>query len=287
MKRIGLWIATNIAIVVMLSIVLNIVMAVLGVEFRSTAGIFVIALVFGMGGSIISLLLSKKMAKWSTKATVIDTPRSNTETWLVDTVARLAKQANIGMPEVAVYQSDDINAFATGANRNNALVAVSTGLLNNMEIDEAEAVLAHEVAHIANGDMITLTLLQGVLNTFVIFAARIVANIIDNVLSSDEDEGGLGFFGYLAVTIVLEIIFGLLASIVVKWYARRREYAADAGSAALVGKEKMIAALQRLQNSQPSQLQGELVAFGILGNTKELFASHPPLADRIARLQNH
>ncbi|WP_119393570.1 protease HtpX [Salinibius halmophilus] len=286
MKRIGLWIATNIAIVVMLSIVLNIVMAVLGIEFRSTAGIFVIALVFGMGGSVISLLMSKKMAKWSTKATVIDSPRSNTEAWLLETVARLAKQANIGMPEVAVYESNDINAFATGANRNNALVAVSTGLLNNMEIDEAEAVLAHEVAHIANGDMITLTLLQGVLNTFVIFAARIVANIIDNFLAGDDEEGGLGFFGYLAVIIVLEIVFGLLASIIVKWYSRRREYAADAGSAALVGKEKMIAALQRLQNSQPSQLHGELVAFGILGNTKELFASHPPLTDRISRLQN-
>lgn len=286
MKRIGLWIATNIAIVVMLSIVLNIVMSVLGIELRSTAGIFVIALVFGMGGSVISLLLSKKMAKWSTKATVIDQPQSNTEAWLVDTVARLAKQANIGMPEVAIYQSNDINAFATGANRNNALVAVSTGLLNSMEVDEAEAVLAHEVAHIANGDMITLTLLQGVLNTFVIFAARIVANIIDNFLSGDEEEGGLGFFGYIAVTIVLEIAFGLLASIVVKWYSRRREFAADAGSAALVGKEKMIAALERLQNSQPSQLQGELVAFGIMGNTKELFASHPRLDDRIAALRN-
>lgn len=286
MKRIGLWIATNIAIVVMLSIVLNIVMSVLGIELRSTAGIFVIALVFGMGGSVISLLLSKKMAKWSTKATVIDQPQSNTEAWLVDTVARLAKQANIGMPEVAIYQSNDINAFATGANRNNALVAVSTGLLNSMEVDEAEAVLAHEVAHIANGDMITLTLLQGVLNTFVIFAARIVANIIDNFLSGDEEEGGLGFFGYIAVTIVLEIAFGLLASIVVKWYSRRREFAADAGSAALVGKEKMIAALERLQNSQPSKLQGELVAFGIMGNTKELFASHPRLDDRIAALRN-
>lgn len=286
MKRIGLWIATNIAIVVMLSIVLNIVMSVLGIEFRSTAGIFVIALVFGMGGSVISLLLSKKMAKWSTKATIIEQPQSNTETWLVETVARLAKQANIGMPEVAIYQSNDINAFATGANRNNALVAVSTGLLNSMEVDEAEAVLAHEVAHIANGDMITLTLLQGVLNTFVIFAARIVANIIDNFLSGDDEEGGLGFFGYIAVTIVLEIAFGLLASIVVKWYSRRREFAADAGSAALVGKEKMIAALERLQNSQPSQLKGELVAFGIMGNTKELFASHPRLDDRITALRN-
>jgi heat shock protein HtpX len=244
---------------------------------------------FGMGGSFISLAMSKWIAKKSTGAIVIENPQNQTEQWLVDTVRRMAESAEIGMPEVAIYNAPDMNAFATGMNKNAALVAVSTGLLQNMGKDEVEAVLAHEVTHVACGDMVTLSLIQGVLNTFVIFLSRIAANIIDNFVRSDEEGGGLGFFGYMAVTIVLEIVLGLFASIIVMWFSRKREFTADKGAAYLTGKDKMISALRRLQaHHEPSHLPDQVAAFGIRpkkGGLAELFRSHPPLEERIAALQ--
>ncbi len=285
MKRIGYWIATNLAIMAMLGVMLNIILPLLGIEAGQNASLLIICLAFGMGGSLISLMMSKSMAIRSTGAQIITNPRTATETWLVETVARLAKESNIGMPDVAIYPAADINAFATGAKRDQALVAVSSGLLQQMSRDEAEAVLAHEVAHIANGDMITLTLIQGVLNTFVMFMARIVANIIVNAMRNNNQSAGT--FVYFGIVFVLEIIFGLLASIIVMWFSRKREYAADSGAAKLVGPQKMIMALQRLKQSYPSELKGELVAFGINSKPSELFASHPSLDDRISALQNY
>lgn len=286
MLRIGLYLATNLAILVLLGIV----MSFLGVDSRSTSGLLVMAAIFGMGGSFISLALSKWIAKKSTGAQVIQSPSNPTEQWLYDTVARMAKEAEIGMPEVAIYQSPDMNAFATGMKKDDALVAVSTGLLQNMSRDEVEAVLAHEITHVACGDMVTMSLIQGVLNTFVIFLSRMAANVINNVLSSDEEGGGLGFFGYMAVTIVLELVFGLFASIIVMWFSRRREFVADRGAAYLVGKEKMVNALRRLQLShEPSRLPEQMAAFGIRprqGGLADLLRSHPPLEQRIAALQN-
>ena len=286
MLRIVLFLATNLAILVLLGIV----MTVLGIDSRSTSGLLVMAALFGMGGSFISLAMSKWIAKKSTGAHVITQPANPTEQWLYDTVARMAKEAEIGMPEVAIFQSPDMNAFATGMKKDNALVAVSTGLLQGMSREEVEAVLAHEVTHVACGDMVTMSLIQGVLNTFVIFLSRMAANVINNVLSSDEEGEGLGFFGYMAVTIVLELVFGLFASMIVMWFSRRREYVADKGAAYLVGKEKMIAALRRLQIShEPSHLPEQLAAFGIRprqGGLAELLRSHPPLEQRIAALQN-
>ncbi|SHO49120.1 protease HtpX [Desulfopila aestuarii] len=286
MLRIGLYLATNLAILVLLGIV----MSVLGVDSRSTSGLLVMAAIFGMGGSFISLAMSKWIAKKSTGAVVITQPSNPTEQWLYDTVARMAKEAEIGMPEVAIYDSPDMNAFATGMKKDDALVAVSTGLLQNMARDEVEAVLAHEITHVACGDMVTMSLIQGVLNTFVIFLSRMAANVINNFLSSDEEGGGLGFFGYMAVTIVLELVFGLFASIIVMWFSRRREYVADRGAAYLVGKEKMVNALRRLQLShEPSHLPEQMAAFGIRprqGGLADLLRSHPPLELRISALQN-
>lgn len=286
MLRIALYLATNLAILVLLGIV----MSVLGVDSGSTSGLLVMAAIFGMGGSFISLALSKWIAKKSTGAYVITQPGNPTEQWLYDTVARMAKEAEIGMPEVAIYDSPDMNAFATGMKKNDALVAVSTGLLQNMSRDEAEAVLAHEITHVACGDMVTLSLIQGVVNTFVILLSRLVANVINNFLSSDEEGGGLGFFGYMAVTIVLELVLGLFASMIVMWFSRRREFVADRGAAYLVGKEKMVSALRRLQLShEPSHLPEQIAAFGIRpkeGGLASLFRSHPPLEQRIAALQN-
>ena len=288
MKRILLFIATNLAIVLMLGIVLSIAYSVLGINRDSMAGLLVLAVVFGFGGSFISLAMSKWIAKRSTGAEIIEQPRTRNEQWLLETVSRQARDAGIGMPEVAIYPAPDINAFATGMSRNNALVAVSTGLLENMTQDEAEAVLAHEVSHVANGDMITLALVQGVVNTFVIFIARVVAGIIDNIVrGDDEEEGGLGMFGYMATVFVLEMVFGLLASIIVMWFSRLREFRADEGGAKLAGRHKMVAALRRLQQSYEPQLEGQLVAFGINGkrSISELFMSHPPLEKRIAALE--
>lgn len=285
MLRIILFLATNLAILILLSIV----MSLLGVDSRSTSGLLVMAALFGMGGSFISLAMSKWIAKKSTGAMVIVNPSNQTEQWLVETVRRMAEKAEVGMPEVAVYNSPDMNAFATGMNKNSALVAVSTGLLQNMAKDEVEAVLAHEMTHVACGDMVTLSLIQGVLNTFVIFLSRIAANIINNFLRSDEEGGGLGFMGYMAVTIVLELVLGLFASIIVMWFSRKREFTADKGAAYLTNKEKMIGALQRLQAShEPSHLPDQVAAFGIRpkkGGMAELFRSHPPLEDRIAALK--
>ena len=285
MIRIGLYLATNLAILVLLGFV----MTILGVDSRSTLGLLVMAGLFGMGGSFISLALSKWIAKKSTGAYVIEQPRNQTEQWLVDTVRRQAQAAEIGMPEVAIYDSPDMNAFATGMRKDDALVAVSTGLLQNMAKGEIEAVLAHEISHVACGDMVTLALIQGVLNTFVIFLSRMAANIINNFLSSDEDGGGLGFFGYMAVTMILELAFGLLASLIVMWFSRKREFRADSGAAYLEGREKMIAALRRLQaHHEPSHLPDQVAAFGIrpkAGGMASLFRSHPPLDERIAALQ--
>lgn len=282
--RIMLFVLTNLGIIVTFGVFTNVVLPLFGVRLEGTGLLLVFAAMFGMGGSFISLLLSKKMALKATKARVIDQPRSAEEQWLVQTVQKLAKDANIGMPDVAIYEGQEINAFATGAKRDDALVAVSSGLLRGMTKEEQEAVLAHEVSHIANGDMVTLTLIQGVVNTFVIFFARIVANMVSGALGGRNGQG-LGFFGYIMVVMVLEVIFGLLASVVVHWFSRKREYAADSGSARLVGKDKMIAALQRLKGSKEPELEGNLVAFGILGKGSELMATHPTLDNRIAALQ--
>lgn len=294
MKRIGLFLLTNIAVMIVLSIFLTILAKVFGINLGrgNMGGMLLIALVFGMGGAIISLLMSKWMALKSTGAQVIEQPRTEEERWLVETVRIQAKKAGIGMPDVAIYHSPEVNAFATGANKNKALVAVSSGLLHSMTRDEAEAVLGHEVSHIANGDMVTLTLIQGVVNTFVIFLARMIANVISSALSSnsEEGEGGLGFLAYMATVIVLEIAFGILASMIVAWFSRKREFRADAGGATLAGRHKMIAALQRLQGTQGAELEGQLAAFGINSAKKQgfahLFMSHPPLEERIAALQN-
>ena len=287
MKRILLFIATNLAVVVVLGVVLNIVFSMLGIDRSSIGGLLVFCAVFGFGGATISLFMSKWMAKRAYNVQVITQPRNEMEHWLVTTVARQAQQAGIGMPEVGVYNSPDMNAFATGARRNDSLVAVSSGLMYSMSRDEAEAVLAHEVSHIANGDMVTLTLIQGVVNTFVMFFARIVANIISSFLSRGEEEGGgLGGLAYFAVVMVLEIVFGILASIIVMWFSRQREYRADEGAARLVGKEKMIAALERLRRGPETELEGSLAAFGINGKRhSELFMSHPPIEKRIQSLR--
>ncbi|ETX01335.1 MAG: heat shock protein HtpX [Candidatus Entotheonella factor] len=288
MKRILLFVVTNLAILVVLSIVVSL----LGLNRASTTGLLFIAAIFGMGGSFLSLAMSKWIAKRSTGAEVIDHPRDRTEAWLLQVVGHQAQAAGIGMPEVAIYPSPEINAFATGMSRDKALVAVSTGLLDLMDENEAEAVLGHEVSHVANGDMITLALVQGVLNTFVIFFARLAANLIGSFLSSsDEEEGesGLSWLGYMAVTIVLELILGVLASLVVMWFSRQREFRADIGGAKLAGRHKMIAALRRLQQQyEPSHLPEQMAAFGIASpgsGLAKLFMSHPPLSERIAALE--
>ena len=283
-KRITLFLATNLAVLALVSIV----MSVLGVSADQFGGLLVMAALFGFGGSIISLLASKWVAKRFTGARVIEQPRSEAERWLVDTVHRQADAAGIGHPEVAIYEAPEINAFATGANRNNALVAVSTGLLQSMTRDEAEAVLGHEVSHVANGDMVTMALLQGVLNTFVIVLARVVGRVIDGYLSGGRDGPGIGYF---VIVFVLDLVFGLFASMIAMWFSRHREFRADIGGATLAGKEKMIAALQRLsQNHGVSTLPKQVEAFGISGamshGLRKLLMSHPPLEERITALRN-
>ncbi|WP_021024401.1 protease HtpX [Salinivibrio costicola] len=287
MKRIGLFLATNFAVLIVFSIVLNIIYAVTGMRPGSLSGLLVLAAVFGFGGSIISLLMSKSMALRSVGAQVIEHPRNETEHWLMNTVSQQAQRAGIGMPTVAIYNSPDINAFATGAKRNDSVVAVSTGLMQNMTRDEAEAVLAHEISHIANGDMITMTLMQGVVNTFVIFISRVIAGAVSGMNSDEEGEGGGNWMMYFLISSVLEIVFGILASILTMWFSRHREFRADAGSAQLVGKQKMIAALERLKVSQEPQLEGSMMAFGINGKKtlSELFMTHPPLEKRIDALR--
>lgn len=287
MKRIGLFLATNFAVLIVFSIVLNIIYAVTGMQPGSLSGLLVLAAVFGFGGSIISLLMSKSMALRSVGAQVIEHPRNETEHWLMNTVSQQAQRAGIGMPTVAIYNSPDINAFATGAKRNDSVVAVSTGLMQNMTRDEAEAVLAHEISHIANGDMITMTLMQGVVNTFVIFISRVIAGAVSGMNSDEEGEGGGNWMMYFLISSVLEIVFGILASILTMWFSRHREFRADAGSAQLVGKQKMIAALERLKVSQEPKLEGSMMAFGINGKKmlSELFMTHPPLEKRIDALR--
>ncbi|GLR74259.1 MULTISPECIES: protease HtpX [Aliivibrio] len=289
MKRIALFLATNLAVMIVFSIVLNIVYAVTGIQQGSLSGLLVMAVLFGFGGSLVSLMMSKSMALRSVGGEVIEQPRNETEHWLLETVSRQAQQVGIGMPTVAIYDSPDMNAFATGAKRDDSLVAVSTGLLHSMTRDEAEAVLAHEVSHIANGDMITMTLMQGVVNTFVIFLSRMIANAVSGFTSSDEEGEGEGgsFMTYFIVSTILEIAFGFLASFLTMWFSRHREFYADAGAAQLVGKEKMIAALERLRTGQESQLEGSMMAFGINGKhtLMELLMSHPPLDKRINALR--
>ena len=288
LKRVALFIATNLAIILVLSIVLRL----LGVDqILDEAGginfeaLLVLSLVIGFGGSFISLAMSKWMAKRATGAQVISEPRNATESWLFSTVQNQARQAGIEMPEIAIYDSPDMNAFATGMRRNASLVAVSTGLLQNMKKDEVEAVLAHEIAHVANGDMVTLALVQGVVNTFVVFAARIVGHLVDRAIFRSDGYGP----GYFISVIVAQIVFGILATPIVMWVSRLREFRADAGSAKLVGRQPMINALQRLEQNIPSQLPKEMKAFGISGDKgsglARLFMSHPPISERIAALQ--
>ena len=285
MMRVLLFIATNLAVMVLLGAILWVLENVFGVRLGTgTGGLLVMAAVFGMGGAFISLAMSKWMAKRATGAHVIDKPRNEAEAWLLATVRKQAEAAGIGMPEVAIYDAPDLNAFATGMSRNSSLVAVSTGLLRGMERREVEAVLGHEISHVANGDMVTLTLIQGVLNTFVIFLSRIVGNIIDGMIRGNR-EGGGGIF-YFLIVMVLQVVFGLFASVIVAWFSRRREYRADAGGAKLEGRDAMIAALERLKgNHEQTALPKEIAAFGISGGVGALFASHPPLEQRIAALR--
>ena len=286
MKRIILFVLTNIAVLVVMSVVLSVLGLdrYLHAQGLNLGGLLAFSLVVGFTGAIFSLLISKPMAKWSTGAHVIEQPSNSTELWLLDTVRRLAASAGIGMPEVAVYEGEP-NAFATGANRNDALVAVSTGLLQNMTREEVEAVLGHEVAHIANGDMVTMTLLQGVVNTFVVFLSRVVGYMVDRALSRDGQSSGIG---YMVTVIVCQLVFGLLASMIVAWFSRQREFRADAGSAQLLGsKRPMINALARLGQMHESALPQSVAALGInkSAGVMELFASHPPIEQRIAALQ--
>lgn len=286
-KRVALFLATNLAVLALISIIMNFVLPAFGIRLGNMGGLVVFAALFGFGGAFFSLLISKWTAKKFTGAQVIENPTSEGERWLVDTVRRQAEAAGIKMPEVAIYDGPEINAFATGPSRNNSLVAVSTGLLRAMDRDEAEAVLGHEVSHVANGDMVTMALLQGVLNTFVIVLSRVVGRAIDGYLGN-RDGYGVGY--YLSV-FVLDMVFGLFASMIAMWFSRHREFRADAGGAALAGKGKMIAALERLaQTYGESTLPKQVAAFGISGGVggglKRLFMSHPPLEERIAALRN-
>lgn len=288
MKRIILLIVTNIAVMVVLSIVAS----VLGVDrFLTQNGLNLGALlamsaIFGFGGAFISLAMSKFMAKMSTGAQVIETPRNSTEYWLIETVGRQARAAGLAMPEVAIYEGEP-NAFATGASKNSSLVAVSTGLLQSMSKDEVEAVLAHEVSHIANGDMVTLTLIQGVVNTFVFFLSRVVGFLVDSFLRKGDNESSGPGIGYYVASMVCQVLFGILASMIVAWFSRQREYRADAGSAKLEGGPgKMIAALQRLGGLHPEPLPQNMASLGIAGGIGSLFATHPSIEERIAALQS-
>ena len=288
MKRIVLFVLTNLAVMLVLSITARL----LGVDrFLSANGLNLgallgFSLIMGFGGAIISLLMSKSMAKWSTGAVVINEPRNADEAWIVNTVQKFAAKAGIAMPEVAIYEGEP-NAFATGATRNSSLVAVSTGLLHGMTHEEVEAVIGHEVAHIANGDMVTMTLIQGVMNTFVVFLSRVVGYAVDSFLrKGDERESSGPGIGYMVASFVMEILLGFVAAIIVAWFSRQREFRADAGAAQLMGRRQpMINALARLGGLQPGELPQNMAAFGITGGLGKLFSSHPPLEERIARLQ--
>jgi len=288
MKRIVLFLATNLAIV----LVLSLTMRLFGIEPWLTAqginfgSLLVFAAVFGFGGSFISLAISKWMAKKSMGVRVIETPSNSTEFWLVDTVKKYAADAGVGMPEVGIFDSPEVNAFATGMSKNNALVAVSSGLLQQMTREEAEAVIGHEVAHVANGDMVTLALIQGVVNTFVMFLSRVIGHTVDRVVFKNEEGHGPAFW---VTMIVAELVLGILASIIVFWFSRQREFRADRGGASLAGKGAMTAALERLNSLHPAPLPEKMAAFGIAGGSpqgwKRLFMTHPPLEERIAALR--
>ena len=288
MKRILLFVVTNLAVV----LVLGIVSRLLGVDRFLTANglnlgaLLGFALIMGFGGAIISLLISKPMAKWSAGVQIIEQPRNQDEAWIVDTVRKFADKAGIGMPEVGIFEGDP-NAFATGAFRDSALVAVSTGLLHNMTKEEVEAVIGHEVAHIANGDMVTMTLIQGVMNTFVVFLSRVIGYAVDSFLrKNDEESSGPGMGSYIT-TIVLDIVLGFVAAIIVAWFSRQREFRADAGAAQLMGrKQPMINALARLGGLHSAELPKSVAAMGIAGGIGQLFSTHPPIEERIAALQN-
>jgi heat shock protein HtpX len=290
MKRVFLFIVTNLAVLVVLSAALFVIERVFGVRLpqNGLGGLLTFAALFGFGGALVSLALSKWIAKTAMGVRVIDAPQSEAERWLLDTVARLAGQARIGMPEVGIFEAEEMNAFATGARRNAALVAVSTGLLRSMSRPQIEAVLGHEITHVSNGDMVTLALLQGVLNTFVIFLARIIGGLVDRALfRNDREESGIGFW---VSTMVAQIVLGILASLIVSWYSRQREFRADRGGADLAGVGGMIGALEALKTSHGAPMPPQMQAFGI--NTGEgsgfmrLFMSHPPLDERIAALRN-
>jgi heat shock protein HtpX len=290
MKRIFLFILTNLAVVALLSVVLFVLERIFGVRFGAGGygGLLVMATVFGFGGALVSLALSKWTAKRMMGVQVIEQPRTEQENWLVNTVSRFANQAGIGMPEVGVFDSPDMNAFATGARRNAALVAVSTGLLSGMSRPQAEAVIGHEITHVANGDMVTLTLIQGVVNTFVIFLSRIIGSFVDRVVFRNDDRGG-GGIGYFLSTMVAQLVLGILASMIVMWFSRLREFRADAGGAGLSGKQNMISALEALKRGHEGPMPEQMKAFAINagpGNgLARLFMSHPPLEERIAALR--
>ena len=286
MKRILLFVLTNVMVVA----VLGIVASLLGVNRYLTANglnltaLLGFALIMGFGGAIISLLISKPMAKWTTKLHMIDNPQTPDEAWIVGTVRKFADKAGIGMPEVGIFEGEP-NAFATGAFKNSSLVAVSTGLLQGMTREEVEAVIGHEVAHIANGDMVTMTLIQGVMNTFVVFLSRVIGYLVDGWLSRGEQRSGPGI-GYMVTTIVLDILLGFVAAIIVAWFSRRREFRADAGAAQLMGrKQPMINALARLGGMVPGELPKSLQTAGITSGVGKLFSTHPPIEERIAALQ--
>jgi heat shock protein HtpX len=288
MMRILLFLATNVAILVVISIVFNILglsgtLDAHGVDLNLNA-LLIISAVIGMTGSIISLVMSKWSAKNAMGVHVIEHPQNQTEQWLVDIVAKHAKQAGIGMPEVGIFQTPEANAFATGMNKNSALVAVSTGLLQNMNADEVEAVVGHEISHVGNGDMVTMALMQGVVNTFVYFFATVIGHVVDRVVFKTEEGHGPAYF---IVQMVAQIALGFLATMLVMWFSRYREFRADAGGANLAGRQKMINALRALQRGHAEDLPGQLAAFGINGGgVRKLFMSHPPLEERIAALQN-
>jgi heat shock protein HtpX len=291
MMRILMFLATNIAVMIVISILFNLLGLGNYLNAQGTGidlgALLMMSAVIGVTGSVISLAMSKMMAKRSMGVQVIEQPQNQTEKWLIDIVTKQAQKAGIGMPEVGIFQAPVANAFATGMNRNNALVAVSTGLLQSMTPDEVEAVVGHEITHVANGDMVTMALMQGVLNTFVYFFATIIGHVVDRALSGNDDRGGVGI-GYYMVQMIAQVALGFLASIVVAWFSRHREFKADAGGANLAGRQKMIGALRALQRGhEAEELPGQFAAFGINGGgIQKLFMTHPPLEERIAALQN-
>ena len=284
MQRIFLFLATNAAIMVVLTVVMSILTNVFGIQLAGNGQLLIMSAVIGFSGALISLFMSKSMAKRSMGVQVIEQPANETEQWLVSTVKEQARKAGIGMPEVGMFNSPDPNAFATGWNKNSALVAVSAGLMQSMNRDEVEAVLAHEISHVANGDMVTMTLIQGVVNTFVFFLASLIGRFVDRVILKNESGHGTGYY---VTQMLAQVVLSFLASAIVMWFSRWREFRADSGAANLADREKMIAALQRLKSAhEPAEMPAEMAAFGIRGGVKKFFMSHPPLDDRIAALRN-